>query len=181
MSAQNISKNGSLLNRAVLVLNTNYAPLEICSARRAICLYYLEKVDVLTNYSDAVHSPSVTLNIPSIIKLKDFVRYNSMELILSRKNVFHRDDYTCQYCGNKSGPHTIDHVIPRERGGQDTWENLVTACARCNIVKGNKTPEEAGMILMKRPVKPNRIHYFQQFVGMKQQEWRPFLFMESLN
>lgn len=181
MSPHNISKNGSLLNRAVLVLNTNYAPLEICSARRAICLYYLEKVDILIEYDDAVHSPSTTLQIPSVVKLKDFIRYNSMELILSRKNIFHRDQHTCQYCGNKSGPHTIDHIIPRERGGPDTWDNLVTACAKCNILKSNRTPEEANMLLRKRPIKPSRIHYFQQFVGMKQSEWRPFLFMESLN
>jgi 5-methylcytosine-specific restriction endonuclease McrA len=181
MSVHNISKNGSLLNRAVLVLNTNYAPLEICSARRAICLYYLEKVDILIKYADKVHSPSVTLNIPSVIKLKDYVSHNSMELILSRKNIFHRDNHICQYCGNKSGPHTIDHIIPKEIGGMDTWENLVTACAPCNIIKGNRTPEEASMVLRKRPVKPNRIHYFQQFVGIKQREWRPFLFMESLN
>ncbi|NHZ85862.1 MAG: HNH endonuclease [Planctomycetia bacterium] len=181
MSTHNISKNGSLLNRAVLVLNTNYAPLEICSARRAICLYYLEKVDILIKYNDKVHSPSITLKIPSVIKLRDFIRYNSMELILSRRNIFHRDNYTCQYCGNKIGPHTIDHVIPKERHGGDTWENLVTACAHCNLIKGNRSPEEMGMALIKKPVRPNRIHYFQQFVGIKQIDWRPFLFMESLN
>ena len=87
MGKHNISKNGSLLNRAVLVVNTNYAPLEICSARRAICLYYLEKVEVLIQYDDEVHSPSVTLKIPSVVKLKEFVRHNSMELVLSRKNI----------------------------------------------------------------------------------------------
>ena len=181
MNTNNISKNGNLLNRAVLVLNTNYAPLEICSARRAICLYYLEKVEILINYDDEVHSPSVTLKIPSVVKLKDFVRHNSMEFILSRRNIFHRDNYTCQYCGSKVGPHTIDHVIPKERNGSDTWENLVTACAHCNLVKGNRSPSEMNMTLMKKPVRPNRIHYFQQFVGFKQLEWRPFLFMESLN
>ena len=176
----NISKNGSLLNRAVLILNTNFAPLEICSARRAICLYYLDKVDVLIQYDDEVHSPSVTLKIPSVIKLKDYVRHNSIELILSRRNIFHRDNYTCQYCGNKTGPHTIDHIIPKERGGGDTWENLITACAPCNIMKGNRTYEEMGMTLLKRPLRPNRIHYFQKFVGQNQIKWRPFLFMEAL-
>lgn len=181
MSAHNISKNGSLLNRAVLVLNTNYAPLEICSARRAICLYYLEKVDILIKYNEEVRSPSVTLKIPSVVKLKDFIRHNSVELVLSRRNIFHRDDYTCQYCGNKTGPHTIDHIIPKVHNGGDTWENLVTACAHCNIVKGNRTLEEIGLSLIRKPVRPNRIHYFQQFVGRKQTEWRPFLFMESFN
>ena len=112
MSTHNISKNGSLLNRAVLVLNTNYAPLEICSARRAICLYYLDKVDILIKYNDVVHSPSVTLKIPSVIKLKDFIRYNSMELILSRRNIFHRDNYTCQYCKVRGGYLEADHIKP---------------------------------------------------------------------
>lgn len=181
MNTYNISKNGSLLNRAVLVLNTNYAPLEICSSRRAICLYFLEKVDILINYEEEVHSPSITLRIPSVIKLTDYVRHNSMELILSRKNIFHRDNYTCQYCGSKSAPLTIDHIIPKEHGGRDLWENLVSACAACNIIKGNRTPVEAGMVLRKLPVRPNRIHYFQKFVGIQQREWRPFLFMESMN
>jgi len=181
MNSNNISKVGSGLNRAVLVLNTNYAPLEICSARRAICLYYLEKVDILINYDDEVHSPSVTMKIPSVIKLKEFIRHNSIELVLSRRNIFHRDKQVCQYCGKKTGPHTIDHIIPKERGGGETWENLVTACASCNIIKGNRLPEEIGMKLIKKPIRPNRIHYFQQFVGARQTEWRPFLFMESLN
>jgi len=181
MNSNNISKVGSRLNRAVLVLNTNYAPLEVCSARRAICLYYLEKVDILINYDDEVHSPSITIKIPSVIKLKEFIRHNSIDLVLSRSNIFHRDKHICQYCGKKTGPHTIDHIIPRERGGRDTWENMVTACASCNIVKGNRLLEEIGMKLIKKPIHPNRIHYFQQFVGVRQTEWRPFLFMESLN
>ena len=102
-------------------------------------------------------------------------------MILSRRNIFHRDNYSCQYCGTKAGPNTIDHIIPRERGGKDTWDNLITACAPCNIVKGNRSPEEMGMRLLKKPNKPNRIHYFQKFVGINQTKWRPFLFMESLN
>ncbi|HIC38341.1 MAG TPA: HNH endonuclease, partial [Candidatus Marinimicrobia bacterium] len=137
------SHNGSLLNKAVLVLNTNYAPLMICTARRAICLTYLEKVEILVTYNDKVHSPSKTLALPSIIKLRDFVHYNSMNVVMNRKNIMIRDKHTCQYCGKKSSSMTIDHIIPKERGGSDYWDNLVAACQQCNKTKDNHTPEEA--------------------------------------
>jgi 5-methylcytosine-specific restriction endonuclease McrA len=180
MTGLSISPNGSMFNRAVLILNANYAPLEVCSAKRAICMHFLEKVEILASYNVIVHSPSIELALPSIVKLKGFVRYNSMEVILSRKNIIFRDRHTCQYCGKKAGPFTVDHIIPRERGGGETWENLITACPSCNPYKGNRTPEEANMKLAKNPIRPNRIHYFQQFVSKWQSDWRPFLFMESV-
>ncbi|MDP6340274.1 MAG: HNH endonuclease [Candidatus Marinimicrobia bacterium] len=171
--------NGSILNRSVLVLNTNYAPMDICTAKRAICLFYNEKVDILESYQEAVHSPSVTLSLPSIVKLKDFVRHHHMDVVLSRKNLMIRDKHQCQYCFVKKGPLTLDHVLPKDRGGLDSWENLVTACQQCNRKKGNRTPEEAKMPLKRIPKKPNKIHYFQQFIQEKQTSWRPYLFMES--
>lgn len=173
------SKNGLPLNKAVLVLNMNYAPLMICTAKRAICLKYLEKVDIVETYQEEVHSPSVTEKLPSIVKLKDFVHYNSMDVVLSRKNIMLRDKHTCQYCGFKSTSLTIDHIIPRERGGLDHWDNLVAACQNCNIKKGNRSPEEINMSLIRLPRKPNRIHYFQQFINHDQASWRPYLFLES--
>jgi len=172
-------RNGSLLNKAVLVLNTNYAPLMICSARRAICLKYLEKVDILETYKQQVHSPSISLSLPSIVKLKDFVHYNSMNVVMSRKNIMIRDKHTCQYCSSKSSSMTIDHIIPKERDGSDNWDNLVTACQPCNKKKGNLSPEEAKMPLNRLPRKPNRIHYFQQFINSDQTAWRPYLFLDS--
>jgi len=103
-----------------------------------------------------------------------------MSVILNRKNIVQRDHHTCQYCGKSSGPVTVDHIIPKERGGLDSWENLTTACPPCNLKKGSRTPGEAGMKLKKHPVRPNRIHYFQQFVRHQQIGWRPYLFMEPL-
>ncbi len=173
------SQNGSLLNKAVLVLNTNYSPLMICTARRAICLKYLEKVEILETYNYIVHSPSISLNLPSIIKLRDFVHYNSMDVVMSRKNIMIRDKHTCQYCGSKSSSMTIDHIIPKDRGGNDNWDNLITACQQCNKKKGNLLPEEAKMPLNRQPRKPNRIHYFQQFINHDQTAWRPYLFLDS--
>ena len=104
-----------------------------------------------------------------------------MSVILNHKNIVQRDHHTCQYCGISSGPNTVDHIIPKERGGGDSWENLITACSPCNLKKGNKTPAEAGMTMIKQPVRPNRIHYFQQFMQQNQLNWRPYLFMEPLN
>tara|TARA_Y100000590_G_scaffold107077_1_gene121833 strand:- start:4 stop:558 length:555 start_codon:yes stop_codon:yes gene_type:complete len=172
------SINGHLLNRAVLVLNANYSPMMICTAKRAICMGYLNKVDILANYSDQVHSPSITLDLPSVIKIRDYIKYDNLSVDLNRKNIIARDEHICQYCNSSKTPLTIDHIIPKGRGGMDTWENLVTACKPCNQKKGDRTPDEAGMALNKLPKRPNRLHYFQRFVKDQQKDWRPYLFME---
>ena len=169
----------SILNRSVLVLNTNYAPMDICTAKRAICLYYNEKVDILESYKEDVHSPSITLSLPSIVRLKDYVKHNQMDVILTRRNLLVRDNYECQYCGSKKSPLTMDHVKPKKQGGKDSWENLVAACQNCNRKKGNRTPDEAKMPLKRIPRKPNKIHYFQQFISTHQVSWKPYLFLES--
>jgi 5-methylcytosine-specific restriction endonuclease McrA len=172
--------NQNLLNSAVLVLNANYSPMTVCTAKRAITLYFLDKIDVLSNYNDKVHSPTVSLELPSVIKIKTYIKNNSMSVEISRKNILVRDNYTCQYCETHSNALTVDHIIPKFRGGQDIWENLVGACKNCNQKKGTRTPEEAGMPLIKKPKRPNRIHYFQRYVKAKQTDWRPYLFMEPL-
>lgn len=171
--------NGNILNRVVLIVNSNYAPLDICDTKRAICLWYLKKVDVIEAYEEMIHSPSLSIAAPSVVKLREYVHYQSLDVILSRKNLLIRDQHNCQYCGSHRGPLTIDHVIPKEKGGRDIWENLVVACIKCNLIKGNRTPEGAGMSLRKSPRKPNRIHHFQNFVRTPQGSWRPYLFMEA--
>ena len=179
---QSKAVNGYLLNRAVLVLNANYTPMTVCTAKRAICLQVLEKIDVLANYNEQIHSPSISINLPSVIKIRDYIRHNNMAVEISRKNILIRDDHACQYCGTRMTSHlTVDHVLPRFRGGKDIWENLVTACKPCNQKKGNRTPDEANMPLDHQPKRPNRIHYFQRFVKDLQVDWRPYLFMEPLS
>ena len=172
--------NENLLNSAVLVLNANYSPMTVCTAKRAITLYFLNKIDVLSNYGEMVHSPSTVLELPSVIKIKTYIKNNSMAVEISRKNILVRDNYTCQYCGKQNKSLTVDHVIPKFRGGQDTWENLVAACKECNQTKGERNSEEAGMPLSRKPKRPNRIHYFQRYVKERQIDWRPYLFMEPL-
>ena len=172
------SINGKLLSRAVLVLNANYAPMMVCTAKRAICMEYLDKVDILANYNDKIHSPTLTYDLPSVIKIKDYVRYDNLSVDLNRKNVIARDEHICQYCGISKIPLTIDHVTPKGRGGIDSWENLVAACKPCNQKKGDRMPDEVGMALKRNPKRPNRLYYFQRFVKEQQKDWHPYLFME---
>ena len=172
------SSNHQLLSRAVLVLNANYAPMMVCTAKRAICLEILDKVDILANYEEKVSSPSVTFSLPSVIKIRDFVRYDNLSVDLNRKNILARDEYTCQYCGISKVSLTIDHIHPKGKGGSDTWENLVAACQSCNQKKGDRTPEDSGLTLRKVPKRPNRLHYFHRYVKDEQSDWRPYLFME---
>jgi len=173
--------NHNLLSSAVLVLNANYSPMTVCTAKRAISLHFLDKIDILSNYKDKISSPSLTLELPSVIKIRTYIKNNNMAVEISRKNILARDNYKCQYCGMQSKSLTVDHVLPKFRNGLDTWENLVAACKNCNQIKGEKTPEEAKMPLLKKPKRPNRIHYFQRLVKDKQVDWRPYLFMEPLN
>ena len=173
--------NNNLLSSAVLVLNANYSPMTICTAKRAISLHFLDKIDILSNYEEKINSPSLSLELPSVIKIRTYIKNNNMAVEISRKNILARDNYKCQYCGKQSKSLTVDHVLPKFRNGQDTWENLVAACKNCNQLKGEKTPEEAKMPLLKKPKRPNRIHYFQRLVKDKQADWRPYLFMEPLN
>ena len=173
--------NNNLLSSAVLVLNANYSPMTVCTAKRAISLHFLDKIDILSNYEEKINSPSLSLELPSVIKIRTYIKNNNMAVEISRKNILARDNYKCQYCGKRSKSLTVDHVLPKFRSGQDTWENLVAACKNCNQIKGEKTPEEAKMPLLKKPKRPNRIHYFQRLVKDKQADWRPYLFMEPLN
>ena len=178
-NGNNSSNDGILMNRAVLVLNANYTPMSICTAKRAICMFFLKKIEVLAHYTEKINSPSIKIDLPSVIRVNDYVRYDNMAVEINRKNILARDEYICQYCESSNTPLTIDHVIPKVKGGMDIWENLVAACKPCNQKKGDRSPEDAKMPLIRKPKRPNRIHYFQRFVKEKQIDWRPYLFMES--
>ncbi|HHJ51673.1 MAG TPA: HNH endonuclease [Caldithrix abyssi] len=166
-----------MLGRKVLILNQNYEPITICSMKRAIILVYLKKVQMVERYECSVRSVSVSMPCPSIIRLNSYVRKPFREVILNRKNILKRDQNICQYCGKNSRPMTIDHVIPKSYGGKDTWENLVCACYSCNAKKSNRTPEEAGMKLLRRPRKPSHLFYLQNLIGNPPESWKPYLFL----
>ena len=170
--------NHGILNRYVLVLNQAYEPVMVTNAKRAVILVLLGKAEEVVNYNEIVHSPSFQMPLPSIVRLHRYIRVRNKEIVLTRKNVLKRDNHRCQYCGCTSVPLTLDHIVPKQHGGRDTWGNLVAACHPCNVRKGNRTPTEAEMPLLRPPHKPTRITHFQKFVRRHQAAWRPYLFME---
>ncbi len=140
----------------VIVLNADYTYLNIIDWKRAIKLLVQKKVEVVKYGERIIRGFNREIKIPLIVKLIKFVRavYKS-SVPLSKRNIFIRDQYICQYCGKSCRKHpTIDHIIPKSRGGKFTWNNVVTACMRCNQKKGSKLPSEAGMSLIKRPNRP---------------------------
>lgn len=167
-----------MLDRSVLLLNQNYEPLTVCNGKKAIILLYLGKAEILEEDSGWVHSVNTKMRLPSVIRLVFFVKAPKKRVILNRKNLLIRDGYSCQYCGHRAHHLTIDHVIPKNFGGNNSWENLVVACLPCNNKKANRTPEQAGMKLIKKPKKPNYFFYIQHYFGIKDTRWRPYLFMD---
>jgi len=136
-----------------LVLNATYEPLSVVPARRAVVLVVREKADVLHARDQTWHSERLDLAVPTVIRLRRYVRVPYRRRIaLNRRAVFARDRHICQYCG--SSAENLDHVVPRSRGGMHTWENVVAACRKCNTRKGDRTPDEAGMLLRVSPNVP---------------------------
>jgi 5-methylcytosine-specific restriction endonuclease McrA len=135
----------------VLVLNASYEPLNICSWRRAVVLILKGKAESIEHNGKVLYT---NFPLPTVIRLRSYVKIPYKEISLSRRNVLHRDNYTCQYCGDRRHDLTIDHIVPRSRGGIDTWENVVAACLKCNVKKGDRTPREAGLVLMTTPRRP---------------------------
>ena len=167
-----------MLNNHVLVLNQNYEPMTITNVKRAVVLAYLGKAEIIENYNGLkICSISLCYPLPSIVRLNRYIRVPNKRIILSRKNIIKRDGHQCQYCGTKEGPVTVDHIVPKRFGGQDTWENLVCACTKCNSKKRDRTPEEANMKLRTKPQKPNHIFFIRYFVGTIDSCWKPYLFM----
>ena len=167
-----------MLSRKVLILNQNYEPLAISTVKRAVVLLYTQKVEMVERYESEIHSISLSMPCPSVIRLHSYIYKPYRDVALNRKNIMKRDNHTCQYCGKNSRPMTIDHIIPKSFGGKDTWENLVCACTKCNAKKGNRTPEMAGMKLLRKPKKPSHLFFLQISAGKPPSTWRPYLFID---
>ena len=166
-----------MLQSSVLLLNQNYEPLTVLRARRAVTLLLLGKVDLIENVDgQRMHSIRITIPLPSVIRLKYFVRIRRKEISLTKKNIIKRDNHQCQYCGRTSGMMTTDHIIPRALGGTDSWENCVCACLECNNRKGNRPLKEAGMKLMHKPKRPNYFTFVLNDLSKPKIQWRPYLF-----
>ncbi len=168
------------LHQPVLVLNASYEPINICAARRALVLV-LKGVASTEEHAPAhVHSSRAAVRLPSVIRLLEYRRIPHQSRSLSRKNILMRDRYTCQYCGKtlNSNELTLDHVMPRSRGGETSWENLVACCHPCNNRKGSRTPDEAHMRLA-RPPRPYTLHtgrHLMRLLGKGEERWKKYLF-----
>ena len=161
----------------MLVLNHDYRALTVCNVRRAIVLVHLNKADLVESIPDVFfRSPSIQLPCPSIVRLRGYVRVPYRNIMLARKNILRRDGHRCQYCGRRESL-TIDHVLPKSRGGKDRWTNLVAACIECNNRKGNRTPEEANMKLRRKPFRPSHVMFIRDYVGSLEEAWKPYLFL----
>ncbi|MFQ3611034.1 MAG: HNH endonuclease [Fimbriimonadales bacterium] len=162
----------------VLVLNQNYEPLNICTLRRAVNMVMTGKAEVVRTNGHYVRTVSGGFEAPSVVRLCYLIRRPLPQVRVSRRAILARDNYTCQYCGHQSRDLTVDHVIPRRHGGGDTWENLVACCRRCNLIKGDRTPAQAEMKLMRKPRRPNYVPYLsltQYAKAITREAWRDFL------
>lgn len=165
-----------IINSPVLVLNQSYEPLDLCRTRRAIVLIIRGKAEVLENSRGELHSVNRAFQIPSVIRLVYMVKRPHHQKKLSRLEVFNRDEYTCQYCGRETKELTLDHVVPRRRDGMYAWDNIVSACIRCNRQKGGRTPDEAGMRLLHQPRPPRNDGFSIPYhLVNSHDEWQKYL------
>jgi 5-methylcytosine-specific restriction endonuclease McrA len=168
------------MDTVVLLLNANYEPLNVCDTRRALRLLFGEKAEGLEYDHHEVRTPTRSFRAPSVMRLQYPIKRPRPRVKLSRREVFSRDGHACQYCGKSTADLTLDHVVPRGRGGGHTWDNLVTACRSCNHRKGSKTLDEARMRLRHAPVEPRADVYalFTPYLADPRNEpWRTYLFL----
>ncbi|MEZ5911957.1 MAG: HNH endonuclease [Paracoccaceae bacterium] len=153
-----VREPGALKRYPALVLNADYRPLSyfplsLWPWQEAIKAVFLDRVGIIAEYDEMVHSPTTAIRIPSVVVLKDYVKPQK-RVAFTRFNLFLRDEFCCQYCGSR-GDLTFDHVLPRALGGRTSWENVVAACSPCNLRKGSKRLNQAGMQLRKPPMRPS--------------------------
>ena len=169
-----------LLHEPVLVLNATYEPINVTAARRAVVLVLKGVATTEEENGSFLHAARVAIRIPSVIRLTQFRRIPYQTRALSRKNILLRDRYTCQFCGRvlPASELTLDHVVPRSRGGHTDWDNLVACCHGCNNLKGDRLPEEVGLKLHRTP-RPFTLHTSRQLMrmmGKSDERWRKYLF-----
>ena len=196
----------TVLNYHVLVLNKHYMPVRIVNVKRAVSLLTRHLAEVIdldrghyNNYDfgswlevselkkefepdahDFIHTVRISVAVPRIVRLLFYDRLPRKEVTLNRRNIYARDHNHCQYCGKKFPPSelSLDHVIPKTQGGKESWHNLVCACLRCNNRKGNRSPDQVGLALLRKPRQPNNITFISHFIGVPDWRWRSYLFMD---
>ncbi|MEM6291747.1 MAG: HNH endonuclease [Myxococcota bacterium] len=165
--------------RDTLLLDQGYQPLRVIPWQRALCMEFVGKVEVVSSHDWTARTVSREFEVPAVVRLLRSVKVRPMYVRFSRENVYMRDGYVCQYCGDKFRHKelTLDHVVPRCRGGRTTWKNIVACCVKCNRRKGSKSPEEAGMPLLSRPSRPRWLapRVFHQGKNTLPKVWRDWL------
>jgi len=166
-----------------LLLNSSFEPLKVVSWKKAVILVVLEKVEVVEEYDLTIRGVRCELRLPAVVRLTRFIKRGTPIIKFSRQNLYIRDKRKCQYCGI-SFDHkelTYDHVIPRSKGGQTEWTNVVTCCTPCNLKKGGRTPEEAGMFLIRKPKAPIWIPLLAMSLGIQETPapWKDYLYLNS--
>ena len=161
----------------MLVLNASYEPINVCTVRRAAVLILKNRAEILERSDWALHAESFTLPRPMVIRLKTYVRVprDAHRRKITRRAVFARDQWTCQYCGEERGSLTVDHVIPRSKGGPTDWHNIVTCCAPCNRRKGDRLPRQANMVPRHPPSAPNSTIFIHVAVPVIPQSWEQYI------
>jgi 5-methylcytosine-specific restriction endonuclease McrA len=164
------------MDALVLVLNTNFEPINVCNSRRAVGLMLAGRATLIANGRGVIQTVSRSFPLPSVIRLEHMIQRPRPRVKLTRREVFRRDNYTCQYCGRKVPNLTIDHVMPRHLGGMHTWTNVVAACPACNHHKGGRKLEESHMLLLQIPREPpaNASYLFGHHLS-ENEEWLPFV------
>ena len=164
-----------MINSPVLVLNQNYQPLNVCNVRRAVVLLGRGKAEIIINGRGHIRTISLLVQVPSVIRLVYMVKRPLVRRRLSRRAIFYRDGFKCQYCGSESKNLTLDHIMPRSRGGPHEWENVVSACIPCNHRKAGLTPREGNMRILKEPTAPRPNPYYMFHHRNILEEWRQFM------
>ena len=180
-AAAALHRNGNALHAPVLVLNASYEPINVCAARRALVLVLKGVAMTEEENGHFLHAARIAMRVPSVIRLLEYRRIPHQSRALSRKNILLRDRNTCQYCATvlPSSELTLDHVIPRSRGGSSTWENLVACCHACNRRKGNRMLHEIDDMILLRDPRPFSLHTSRQIMrmlGRGDDRWRKYLF-----
>ncbi len=168
------------LSTRVLVLNATYEPVHICNVYRAIVMIFKGVAVMQEQALFQLHSITAAYPAPSVIRLIHYVHIPFRKKLASKNNILIRDRFSCQYCGKplRSQEVTLDHIVPKSRGGESNWENLAACCPNCNVRKGSKLPEEAGLTLIKDPRKSSTYHFIHllRHYGSVDEKWRKYLF-----
>jgi 5-methylcytosine-specific restriction endonuclease McrA len=163
------------INSQVLVLNQNYQPINICTIRRAIKLMWKNKAEIIVPGAGLIYSSTTEFPTPSVVRLYNMIKQPIVKRRLSRQGLFHRDNFTCQYCGTETKDLTIDHIVPRSKGGKHEWNNVVSACMDCNHHKAEKSLDESNMKLLTYPSTPKPNPYYIFYHRKLEENWIPYI------